>query len=314
MTASPKAVTALRAIFKGMEASLPRLRRLAVSTRSFRRLALASAVMLVVIVASGATVRLTGSGLGCEHWPGCTAGDPFPKASYHPAIEFSNRIVSAFAILGTLATWLASLRTPGLRRWVKWVAGCAFFGTLAQAPLGAITVHYKLNPWLVGTHLLLSMIVLALAVLVALEAWDVRGDPVPRGLRELAALAGAACGLLLVSGVLATAAGPHSGSDKVPRVWRFEPAVYVHVRATAVFGLTFLVLLTWIGYRASGHLRAALILLGLLVTQMIVGEIQYRTHLPLGLVILHVTLSAIVWAATVVVVATIWRPHQSRMA
>ena len=54
-----------------METSLPRLRRLAVSARTFRRLALASAVMLVVIVASGATVRLTGSGLGCEHWPGC---------------------------------------------------------------------------------------------------------------------------------------------------------------------------------------------------------------------------------------------------
>ncbi len=296
-----------------MEASLPRLLRLAVSRRSFRRLALASAVMLVVIVASGATVRLTGSGLGCEHWPGCTAGDPFPKASYHPAIEFSNRIVSAFAILATLATWVASLRTPGLKRWVKWVAGCAFFGTLAQAPLGAITVHYKLNPWLVGTHLLLSMVVLALAVVVALEAWDVRGEPVPRGLRELAALTGTACGVLLLSGVLATAAGPHSGSEQVPRVWKFEPAVYVHVRATAVFGLTFLVLLWWIGHRATGHLRSALILLGLLVAQMIVGEIQYRTHLPLGLVIVHVTLAAIVWAAAVVVVATIWRPRLSRM-
>jgi heme a synthase len=74
------------------------------------------------------------------------------------------------------------------------------------------------------------------------------------------------------------------------------------------------VLLWWVGYRAAGHLRGALILLGLLVVQMIVGEIQYRTHLPLGLVILHVTLAAIVWAAAVVVVATIWRPRPSRMS
>ena len=162
-----------------MEASLPRFRRLAVSTQSFRRLALASAVMLVVIVGSGATVRLTGSGLGCEHWPGCQAGDPFPKTGYHSYVEFSNRIVSAFAILAALATWLASLRAPGVKRWVHWVAGGAFLGTLLQAPLGAITVYYKLNPWLVGTHLLLSMVVLALGVLVALEAWDIRGDPVP---------------------------------------------------------------------------------------------------------------------------------------
>jgi len=270
--------------------------------------------MLVVIVGSGATVRLTGSGLGCEHWPGCTAGDPFPKTGYHSFIEFSNRIVSAFAILATLVTWLASLRTQGLPRWVRWVAGGAFLGTLLQAPLGAITVHYKLNPWLVGSHLLLSMVVLALGVLVALEAWNVRGEPVPSYIGWLGALVGVAAGALLISGVLSTAAGPHSGSVNVPRVWRFEPAVYVHVRATAVFGLTFLVLLTWLGYNARGHLRRAFVLLGLLVVQMIVGEVQYRTHLPLGLVILHVTLAALVWAAAVVVVATLWRPAESRMS
>src|SRR5215831_7411554 len=104
-----------------MEASLPRVRRLAVSTRSFRRLALASAVMLVVIVGSGATVRLTGSGLGCEHWPGCQAGDPFPKTGYHSFIEFSNRIVASLAIIATLATFVASLlRVPGVPRWTRW--------------------------------------------------------------------------------------------------------------------------------------------------------------------------------------------------
>src|SRR5215470_2716242 len=102
-----------------MEASLPRLRRLAVSTRTFRRLSLASAVMLVVIVASGATVRMTGSGLGCEHWPGCQAGDPFPKTGYHSYVEFSNRIVASLAIIATLATFVASLLAPRVRRWTK---------------------------------------------------------------------------------------------------------------------------------------------------------------------------------------------------
>ena len=65
-----------------------------------------------------------------------------------------------------------------------------------------ITIHYKLNPWLVGTHFLLSIVVLALGVLVALEAWD---DPRRAGqLRRSAALAlvvGAACGALILSGV-----------------------------------------------------------------------------------------------------------------
>ena len=43
-----------------------RTRSREVSTQFFRKLALASAISLYVIIASGATVRLTGSGLGCE--------------------------------------------------------------------------------------------------------------------------------------------------------------------------------------------------------------------------------------------------------
>ena len=158
--------------------------------------------MLVVIVASGATVRMTGSGLGCEHWPGCQAGDPFPKTGYHSYVEFSNRIIASFAIILTLATFLVSLLVTGVKHWTRWVAGLAFFGTFLQAPLGAITVYYKLNPWLVGSHFLLSIVVLTLGVLVALEAWDIRGDPVSASIRGLALTAGVACGALILSGVL----------------------------------------------------------------------------------------------------------------
>src|SRR5580765_4507406 len=128
-----------------MDTALPRVRRFSVSTRTFRRLSLASAVMLVVIVASGATVRMTGSGLGCEHWPGCQPGEFLPARGYHSDVEFSNRIIASLAIVATLATFIASLLVPGAKRWVRWVAGLAFLGTLLQAPLGAITVYYKLN-------------------------------------------------------------------------------------------------------------------------------------------------------------------------
>jgi len=223
----------------------------------------------------------------------------------------SNRIAAVrwVALIASLATFVASLLAPAVRSWTRWVAGLAFLGTLLQAPLGAVTVYYKLNPWLVGTHFLLSIVVLALGVLVALEAWDIRGEPVTAGLRGLALTAGVACGALILSGITATAAGPHSGGVKVPRVWSFQPAVYVHVRATAVFGIAFLLLVMLLGWRGSRHLRGARVVLALLIAQMIVGEVQYRTHLPLGLVILHVTLSSIVWAATVVFVATMWRPE-----
>src|SRR5213078_3178535 len=80
-----------------VESSLPRLRGITVSVRTFRRVALANVLWLFVIVASGASVRLTDSGLGCLDWPGCSAGAFVPKDGFHSFVEFSNRIVSGVA-------------------------------------------------------------------------------------------------------------------------------------------------------------------------------------------------------------------------
>src|SRR3954470_16132020 len=112
-----------------------RVRGIEFSPATFRRLALAAVFALYLIVTTGATVRLTASGLGCEHWPGCTAGNPFPEKDYHAFIEFGNRVVSAVTIAVVLVVWVGSLITPYLPSWTRWLAGLMFFGTLAQAPL-----------------------------------------------------------------------------------------------------------------------------------------------------------------------------------
>ena len=57
------------------------------------------------------------------------------------------------------------------------------------------------------------------------------------------------------------------------RLWSFEPAVYWHVRATAVFGISFAVLLVWLARNRAPQLRGALVVLGLLAVQMAIGEI-----------------------------------------
>jgi len=104
-----------------MQVETPRLARrraFVLSARAFRIVASASAVSLYLIVVSGAVVRLTASGLGCESWPGCQAGAFFPESGHHGWVEFSNRIVSLFPITLTLAAWLAARKTPGLPRWV----------------------------------------------------------------------------------------------------------------------------------------------------------------------------------------------------
>jgi cytochrome c oxidase assembly protein subunit 15 len=287
-----------------------------VSPRRFVHVAVASLAALAVVVASGAFVRLTGSGLGCEDWPNC-GETVLPATGGHALIEFGNRVVGLVGILATLIAWLASRRVPGLGRGARLLALGTFLGTIAQAPLGGITVLLDLHPLAVMSHFLLALVVVGLAVLLVLEAWShARGlgaSPAPRWIR-VAGLAGVlGCAVMVVTGAVATASGPHPGDDSdVERLGLgIADTVYVHVRATAVFGVGLLLAGIWL-VRARrempGVVRLAGVLLGVLLAQMLVGEIQYRNALPWGLVLVHVALGAAIWALTVAVAHTLWRP------
>ena len=297
---------------------LPRRFARTLSPVVFRRVALAAVGMLVLIVASGATVRLTGSGLGCPEWPTCTTQHALPQ-SYHSYIEFGNRVVSAVPIFTTLALAGAAGATRGLARCGRWLATAVFVGTLAQAPLGAITVYYDLDPYLVITHLLLSFTLVSLAALTLLEASRlVRGGA--SALPAIARVGGlalvVAVVVLAVSGTAATAAGRFPGSSGakiVPRLGSFYPAVYWHVRAVAMFGIVCLVLAAWAWTRRSTHpwlLRGCVGLLAILAAQMTIGEVQYRTYgdVPWWLVLLHVATAATLVGWTVGLAARLWRP------
>jgi cytochrome c oxidase assembly protein subunit 15 len=299
-------------------AALPRRFARAVSPVVFRRIAFAAVGVLILIVATGATVRLTGSGLGCPHWPTCTTKHALPRG-YHSDIEFSNRVVSAVTVLTTLALALGAWRTRGLGRRGRWLATAVFVGTLAQAPLGAITVYYDLNPYLVITHLLLSFTLVSLAVLTLVEASRlVRGSGAP--LPGIARLGGVALAVavvvLAVSGTAATAGGRFpgsSGSKIVPRLGSFKPEVYWHVRAVAAFGIVFLVLAVWAWTQRARYpwiLRGCIGLLAILAVQMTIGEVQYRTYgdVPWWLVLLHVVTAATLVGWTMGVVGRLWRP------
>ena len=95
------------------------------------------------------------------------------------------------------------------------------------------------------------------------------------------------------------------------RLWHLHAAVYVHVRATAVFGVTFLALAIYLWRRRARWpvlVEAAAVILGILLVQMVVGELQYRTHLPWGLVLVHVSLAAALWTTVVAFAALLRRP------
>ena len=264
---------------------------------------------------------LTGSGLACQSWPCCQEGAFFPAIGEHSSIEFGNRVMALFPIVLSLACWFFAYRTHGLGRWVRWLAAFTFLGTIAQAPLGLLTIRLDLHPLMVGTHFLLALVVLATAIVVAVEAWgNAHGrteSPAPYWLRLAGLVLVGACGILVFTGTLSTASGPHPGdSAEIQRFWNLLDAVYIHVRATAAFGICFLLLLVWLyrnRERAGVLVPGAAVLLGLLLTQMAVGELQWRNQLPWWLVLIHVALAALVWACTVAFVTALWRTPRRLM-
>jgi cytochrome c oxidase assembly protein subunit 15 len=296
-----------------------RWRALTLSPSTLLPLVLAELTTLWLIVVTGAAVRLTDSGLGCRHWPGCEEGHPLPAKNGHAFIEFGNRVFGALTIAATLLAWLAARRTPALTRRHVQLALAIFLGTLLQAPIGLLAVASDLRWPIVIVHLLLSIALLGLATFLVLEVRALqvgRVEPlVPLELRRLGLAFTAACFVLIVSGSFATAAGPHSGggkADKIDRLGRLDPFVYAHGAVVGVFLLTFLFSLGYLAARREHAHRLFLLGTGvfvLLLAQMGLGELQWRTHLPWGLVLVHVLLAVTVWVGTVALATLFWRPN-----
>ena len=296
-----------------------RLRLPALTPVAFRRSAYAALVALILVTVSGATVRLTGSGLGCENWPRC--GDQFlPETGYHAFVEFGNRVVGFVVGLTTLGAAFVGWRARIPRGLMAATIGLPLL-VLAQGILGGITVIFELHPLIVMGHFLLSLAAVALAVVVCVGAERlVRGGEAPSLERWVRLLAYGLVPLalaLVVSGAFVTAAGPHSGGSDIRRLGNLLDAVYVHVRVTAVFGVAFLALVIAL-WRARESARTELtvagVTLGLLLAQMAVGETQWRNHLPWWLVLIHVVLATGVWTGIVAIAALVRGPESGRRA
>jgi len=282
--------------------------RFAVSAETFARLSYAALGALFLIVVSGATVRLTGSGLGCDNWPRC--GSSFlPEKNFHALVEYGNRGVGFAVGLVTLAAAIAALRVERIPRWLLWAAWALPVTVLLQGVLGGITVLVELHPLIVMAHFLLSLLALAVAVLVALGAHDfarARPKHPPLAANWLAVVLVPSALALITTGTLVTAAGPHSGGERIKRYGVLPDALHMHVGATAIFGIAFLGIvasLFWRRSEARDDVVFAGGVLGLLLLQMVIGDVQWREHLPWPLVLVHVTLATAVWTGVVALAA-----------
>ena len=197
----------------------PGLLRVVRGQHALRRWAIVSLIMNIVIVVTGGLVRLTGSGLGCPTWPRCTADSyvSHPELGIHGAIEFGNRLLTFVLIIVALLTLVSALtyRENGRPRPdLRWLAGGLALGIPLQGVIGGIAVLTQLNPYVVGLHFLLSMVLIALAVWLVRKAWHLE----PTGVSAISVIVTRITFVLMWLavwlGTLVTGSGPHAGDEE----------------------------------------------------------------------------------------------------
>jgi cytochrome c oxidase assembly protein subunit 15 len=276
---------------------------------------------LILIVLTGAAVRLTGSGLGCPTWPKCTDTSVHTSLNTHGVIEFGNRMLTSVVSIAVIAAAIGAFLRRPYRRDLSNLALLLPLGVLGQIILGGMTVLYGLEPSWVMAHFCLSMLILVAAVFLV---WRAREEPYVERFSSDRVTVWATRALIplgavtIFAGTAATAGGPHAGGegtgDLVPR-WDFKGAdtldwlIHQHGRVATVLGLV--AIGVWCVSRRRGatreHLRPIAAVCLLLALQGLVGLVQYELELPAELVWVHVVLSSMTWSSIVWAVAAAGR-------
>lgn len=266
------------------------------SEQKLRFLVWASLISQILIVVTGAAVRLTGSGLGCPTWPSCTADSlvNVPEMGIHGVIEFANRLLTFVLLLIAALTLVLAIKLNN-RRKIRLTAVALVFGIFLQAVVGGISVLMQLNPWVVGLHFVISAAMIAIASVQLWRTYSPVVTPYTRMEFTLSRLIAVVGSIAVLIGVVVTGSGPHAGDAATPRngldttLWQHFHSYPAYIVLALAFVQLFLVRRRDVDGYAS---RITFWSVVCLVAQAVIGVAQARLGLPVQLVIIHVTLAS----------------------
>jgi len=284
-----------------------------VSPVQFRRLAVVAAVCYALLVVTGGAVRLTGSGLGCLDWPTCSRASVTPAVSFHPLIEFSNRMVSVAVTVFSAATLLAALAMRPRRRDAVWLSAGLVAGIVGQIVIGGIVVLTKLNPYWVSLHFVLTLAVLGDAIVLCArvrEGGGTRTLVVDRDLLWLSRLLLATISVLVMAGTIVTGSGPHAGGPgaiRIPIAFRDMAELHADI-ALFLIGMTLATVFALHHAKAPALVqRRARTMLEVLALQGTLGYTQYFLRDNALVVEFHLAGATAAFSATVALYLSLHR-------
>jgi cytochrome c oxidase assembly protein subunit 15 len=219
-----------------------------------------------------------------------------PEMGIHGVIEFGNRLLTIVLLAISIAVVVVLWRMRRERRDLWWIAMVLLAGVPIQAVIGGISVWTQLNPYVVGLHFIVTVIMTALSMIVVLRVRDVDVIAPIRAVPPLSWAIGFMTFVVITFGVITTGSGPHAGDANAPRTG-LDPAVIQHFHAWPAYVTVALVVLAIL--RASGAVRRSwLVVLAVFGVQITVGIAQARLGLPVPLVAVHVLLAMVITAVT----------------
>lgn len=146
----------------------------------YRRLTVATAGAIWLLIVLGGLVRVTESGEGCGNsWPMCH-GHLLPNLEYHELVEWNHRLIAflvGWLMVLTIGVTVLWYRRPRRLLWMALIAGVTY---VLQAVLGGLTVLFHVGHTWSALHMGNSMFLVAATFLLATFARTSVGSPESR--------------------------------------------------------------------------------------------------------------------------------------
>lgn len=282
---------------------------------AYQLLTAAAAVATLVLIAIGALVRTSGSGLGCPDWPTCH-GAWIPPLEREAIIEYSHRSAAAIVSILLVATLFETLRSHRGDRALVGIAMLAVPLIAFQAWLGKVTVEHledDLSPAVLTLHLATALLLLAVICTTAALAYlgpgrqRIEGSD-RAGILRVVMVCAVVTYLVLISGAYVVKADattaciswPGCAAAPIPFVdGGFVQDVHWLHRISVLIGALAIGAVAVTVQSAAGVGPMLLWLLTLYGVQVLVGAGNIWTNFSGAIRITHLAVGAAIWALLV---------------